>query len=69
MRRLVFLLATLLAASTLTATGTADEKPTPVALKVAAPEFPGIEAWINTKPLDWKSLKGKVVVVHFWAFG
>ena len=41
----------------------------PVAMKVAAPELDGIEAWINSKPLALKDLKGKVVVLHFWTFG
>jgi hypothetical protein len=34
-----------------------------------APEFEDIAAWVNSKPLTMKSLKGKVVVVHFMAFG
>jgi thiol-disulfide isomerase/thioredoxin len=38
-------------------------------MKVPAPEFKEIDEWLNSKPLDWKALKGKVVVVHFWAFG
>ena len=67
MRR-VILMTTIVAASFLSAV-TADEKPTPFALKVPAPEFAGIDAWINTKPLTFKSLKGQVVAVHFWAFG
>jgi peroxiredoxin len=37
-------------------------------MKVSAPDFQGIE-WINGKPVAMKDLKGKVVVVHFWAFG
>jgi hypothetical protein len=41
----------------------------PVAMKIAAPELAGIEAWINSKPVALKDLKGKVVVLHFWAFG
>jgi hypothetical protein len=41
----------------------------PVALKTAAPELKGIEAWINSKPLTLKELRGKVVVLHFWTFG
>lgn len=34
-----------------------------------APEFAGIEEWINSEPLTMAELKGKVVVVHFFAFG
>jgi peroxiredoxin len=34
-----------------------------------APEFEGIEEWINSDPLTLESLRGKVVVVHFFAFG
>lgn len=34
-----------------------------------APAVESIDAWINTEPLDWKRLEGKVVAVHFWAFG
>ena len=36
---------------------------------VPAPEFTGIDQWINTKPLTMKDLKGRVVVIHFWTFG
>lgn len=41
----------------------------PAAMKIAAPELEGIEAWINTKPLALKDLRGKVIVLHFWTFG
>lgn len=34
-----------------------------------APEFVGVEEWINSEPLTMAQLKGKVVVVHFFAFG
>jgi hypothetical protein len=34
-----------------------------------APEFEKISAWVNSKPLTMKELRGKVVVVHFMAFG
>lgn len=34
-----------------------------------APEFAGITAWLNSPPLKMSELKGKVVVVHFLAFG
>ena len=44
---------------------------TPVEIKgrQEAPEFEDIAAWVNSKPVTMKSLKGKVVVVHFMAFG
>jgi hypothetical protein len=41
----------------------------PVAMKIRAPELQGIDEWINSKPTSLKALKGKVVVLHFWAFG
>jgi peroxiredoxin len=34
-----------------------------------APEFEGIDAWMNSEPITMESLRGKVVVVHFFAFG
>lgn len=34
----------------------------------AAPEFAGIQEWINTNPLTIQSLKGKVVLVDFWTY-
>ena len=34
-----------------------------------APEFTGIDAWINTDPLTMGALRGKVVLVEFWTFG
>ena len=36
---------------------------------IPAPEFAGVDRWINTKPLTMKELRGRVVVVHFWTFG
>jgi hypothetical protein len=41
----------------------------PVAMKMPAPALTGIDEWINSKPTSLKDLKGKVVVLHFWAFG
>jgi len=33
-----------------------------------APEFDKVENWINTEPLEMKDLRGKVVMLHFYAF-
>ncbi|HSU72338.1 MAG TPA: redoxin domain-containing protein [Candidatus Binatia bacterium] len=33
-----------------------------------APEFTGVVAWINTKPLKLKDVEGKVVLVDFWTY-
>ncbi|MEX1827017.1 thioredoxin family protein [Luteibacter sp. CQ10] len=33
-----------------------------------APEFAGIAAWQNSKPLTMKSLRGKVVLIDFWTY-
>ena len=41
----------------------------PVEMKIAAPELQGVDEWINTRPLQLKELRGKVVVLHFWTFG
>jgi peroxiredoxin len=34
-----------------------------------APELRDVSQWINSQPLTLQQLRGKVVVVHFWAFG
>jgi cytochrome c biogenesis protein CcdA/thiol-disulfide isomerase/thioredoxin len=33
-----------------------------------APEFAGIDAWLNSGPLTMKELRGKVVVIDFWTY-
>lgn len=33
-----------------------------------APDFRGIDSWINSKPLHISDLKGKVVLVDFWTY-
>jgi len=66
MHYLLKLLATI---ALLSASATFARGQEPIAMKRAAPGFPGVEAWINSKPLTLKELRGKVVVLHFWAFG
>lgn len=34
----------------------------------AAPDFVGLEDWINSKPLTKEGLKGKVVLIDFWTY-
>jgi len=33
-----------------------------------APEFAGIETWLNSEPLSMAALRGQVVMVDFWTF-
>ncbi|MBI1301899.1 MAG: redoxin domain-containing protein [Alphaproteobacteria bacterium] len=33
-----------------------------------APEFTGIQQWLNTNPLIMQELKGKVVLIDFWTY-
>ena len=33
-----------------------------------APEFAGIQGWINSEPLTMEKLKGKIVLVDFWTY-
>ena len=44
-------------------------KPVKIAGRQKAPEFEDVQEWINSPALTMKELKGKVVVVHFMAFG
>ena len=41
----------------------------PAEMNVAAPELKNVDEWINSKPLQVKDLRGRVVVLHFWTFG
>ncbi|WP_052697889.1 thioredoxin family protein [Luteibacter yeojuensis] len=40
----------------------------PATAAQTAPEFTGIAAWQNSKPLKMSQLRGKVVLIDFWAY-
>jgi len=75
MKRLIGWCCLLLAIPAVTPTGAEAKKdpawwkPIPIPGQQKAPEFEDIADWINSAPLTMKGLKGKVVVVHFMAFG
>ncbi len=56
-----------LGSSLLAASGNAAAELLPA---TPAPDFTqtGPEAWLNSKPLTWADLRGKVVVLDFWTF-
>ena len=45
------------------------EKQNKALIGTDAPELKGITSWINSKPLSLSSLKGKIVLLHFWTVG
>jgi thiol-disulfide isomerase/thioredoxin len=46
----------------------AEAQPLARAAGRPAPEFVGIEKWLNSEPLTMQGLRGKVVLVDFWTF-
>jgi thiol-disulfide isomerase/thioredoxin len=81
-RRTLFFLPVALAAAACTSASASRARaagPTPVspaasANKAALPDGPVAPAiqsaqWLNTKPLAWDGLRGRVVMVEFWTFG
>lgn len=50
--------------STASLTAVAAAAPTPT----TAPEFTGIQQWLNSEPLTMRQLRGKVVLVDFWTY-
>ncbi|MFK4443480.1 thiol-disulfide isomerase/thioredoxin [Caballeronia udeis] len=57
--------AMLLAATALTSSGASAA---PLRNSTPAPEFTGIDTWLNSKPLSISQLRGKVVLVDFWTY-
>jgi thiol-disulfide isomerase/thioredoxin len=45
------------------------ESDPPGQVGMAAPEFAKSTSWLQSEPLTMASLRGRVVVVHFWTFG
>ena len=35
----------------------------------AAPDFVGIDSWLNSSPLKIADLRGKIVLIDFWTYG
>ncbi|MFM0209605.1 thioredoxin family protein [Paraburkholderia sediminicola] len=64
--------ATVAAGATALATLVASPAASPTANQVtngtAAPEFTGIDKWLNSDPLTMQQLRGKVVLVDFWTY-
>ena len=52
------------AAATASSKGLQD----PLAEPYPAPEFTGLEGWLNSAPLTMQDLRGKVVLVDFWTY-
>jgi thiol-disulfide isomerase/thioredoxin len=69
LRILRFLIPSIVIAISSTALAFAKEPETKKIEIKPAPEFDGLDEWINTEPLTMKELKGRVVVLHFWTFG
>jgi thiol-disulfide isomerase/thioredoxin len=57
---------TLAAIALSTATFAAAAATAPMA--TTAPEFTGIQQWLNSEPLTMRQLRGKVVLVDFWTY-
>ncbi len=62
------MIARLLLALLLTAAVASAQHPEDAFVGQKAPEIKGGDAWINTAPLNLEQLRGKVVLIDFWAF-
>jgi thiol-disulfide isomerase/thioredoxin len=50
------------------AAGASDPDLIPEGQRPVAPEFTGIDGWLNSPPLTIGSLRGQVVLIDFWTF-
>src|SRR5471032_972412 len=50
------------------ASAAASPVASPVSTRNTAPEFTGIDKWLNSDPLTMQQLRGKVVLVDFWTY-
>ncbi|WP_206956522.1 thioredoxin family protein [Trinickia acidisoli] len=65
----VFAVLVLVAAAAASVVSKANGVGAPAAMQGTAPEFTGIDHWLNSPPLTMQSLRGKVVLVDFWTYG
>jgi thiol-disulfide isomerase/thioredoxin len=56
------------AIASLVASPAANAAANPVSTRNTAPEFTGIDTWLNSEPLTMQQLRGKVVLVDFWTY-
>ena len=64
----VVVLATVLRPASPPASGSTTSNVFPVSQRTSAPDFTGINGWINTQPLTLSKLRGHVVLIDFWTF-
>jgi thiol-disulfide isomerase/thioredoxin len=50
------------------ASAAASAVASPLGSGTGAPEFTGIDKWLNSDPLTMQQLRGKVVLVDFWTY-
>lgn len=62
------LAALMLCAAAATSRATFAEDPIDAVVPPVAPEFTGIDKWLNSRPLTLRELRGKVVLIDFWTY-
>jgi thiol-disulfide isomerase/thioredoxin len=61
-------LVTMLGPTSPPASGSSNASVFPISQRAAAPDFTGLDGWINTPPLSLSQLRGHVVLIDFWTF-